>query len=211
MVIGNRWAKILVLAGLAVALNVAGHWLAQVLNFQVFPRHEPMLHMIVLIAATLYILLMAVPFMPGIEIGLALLVLLGGEGALLVYLSTVLSLSLSYGLGRLMPGSSISGLLSWLHFARASELARQMERQSPSARLDLLYRRVPGNVLPFVLRHRFVAVAVLLNLPGNALIGGGGGIGMVLGMSRLIPYYQYLLTMALAVAPVPLLFYLTGI
>ncbi|MDX1757801.1 MAG: hypothetical protein R3175_17220 [Marinobacter sp.] len=169
-----------------------------------------MLHMIVLTATGLYILLMAVPFMPGIEIGLALLVLLGGEGALLVYLSTVASLSLSYGLGRLMPGNSISRLLSWLHFARAAELARQMEGRSHSERLELLYRRVPGGVLPFVLRHRFVTVAVLLNTPGNALIGGGGGIGMVLGMSRLIPYYQYLLTMALAVAPVPLLFYLAG-
>lgn len=210
MLIANRSMRLMLLVGLAVALNLVGHWLVQGINFQVFPRHEPVLHMIVLSAAGLYILLMAVPFMPGIEIGLALLVLLGGEGGLLVYLSTVVSLSLSYGLGRLMPGSSISRILSWLHFARGAELARQMESRSPTERLELLYQRVPGRIMPFVLRHRFIAVAVLLNTPGNALIGGGGGIGMVLGMSRLIPFYQYLLTMALAVAPVPLIFYLSG-
>ena len=200
----------MLLVGLAIALNLTGHLLVQAFNFQVFPRHEPVLHMIVLSAAGFYILLMAVPFMPGIEIGLALLVLLGGEGALLVYMSTVASLSLSYGLGRLMPVHSISHILAWLHFTRGAEMVRQIEVKSPTERLELLYQRVPGRIMPFVLRHRFIAVAVLLNTPGNALIGGGGGIGMVLGMSRLIPFYQYLLTMALAVAPVPLIFYLSG-
>jgi hypothetical protein len=42
------------------------------------------------------------------------------------------------------------------------------------------------------------------------LIGGGGGIALVTGMSRLIPYPQFLLVLALAIAPVPLGFYLTG-
>jgi hypothetical protein len=49
---------------------------------------------------------------------------------------------------------------------------------------------------------------VLLNLPGNALLGGGGGIGLIIGMSRLIPFHKYLLLIAVAVAPVPLGLYL---
>lgn len=38
----------------------------------------------------------------------------------------------------------------------------------------------------------------------NILIGGGGGIALMAGMSRLFPLPVYLLTVICAVAPVPL-------
>ncbi|EON90954.1 hypothetical protein MARLIPOL_16284 [Marinobacter lipolyticus SM19] len=208
MALSGRFVRLALLVSLAVGLNLMGHALVDELDFQVFPRHEPVLHLMVLSAAGLYVMLMAIPFMPGIEIGLALLLLLGGEGALLVYMSTVLALSISYWVGRLMPERTISRLLQWLHFHRAAKMVMQVEEVSPSERIGKIYNLAPAGIVPFLLRHRFLAVAALLNLPGNALIGGGGGISLVLGMSRLIPYYQYLLTVALAVAPVPLLFYI---
>lgn len=210
MVMHSRYVKLLLLVVIAGGLNLMGHYLADVFDFQVFPRHEPVLHMMVFGAASLYVILMAIPFMPGIEVGMALLLVLGGGGALLVYLSTVLALSVSYGVGRLMPRQSLSRLLSWLHFARAAKLVGEVETLPPEARVRKIYSMAPAGVVPFLVRHRFLAVAVLLNLPGNALIGGGGGIGMLLGMSRLIPFYQFLFTVALAVSPVPLLFYLGG-
>lgn len=206
----RRFPKLLLLVGLAIGLNLAGRWLADMFDFQVFPRHESVLQMMVLGAVGGYILLMAIPFMPGIEVGLALLVILGGGGALLIYLSTVFALSVSYWLGRLMPEQSLSRILAWLHFDRAAGLVARVESLPPNERVSQIYAMVPAGVLPILVRHRFLAVAVLLNLPGNALIGGGGGIGMLMGMSRLIPFYQYLLVVALAVAPVPLTFYLTG-
>jgi hypothetical protein len=49
-------------------------------------------------------------------------------------------------------------------------------------------------------------IAAALNLPGNALIGGGGGIGLIAGMSRLYPYPKYILFVALAITPLPILF-----
>ncbi|SFM50231.1 hypothetical protein SAMN04487963_2698 [Marinobacter zhejiangensis] len=197
----------LLLVCLAISINLLGHGLIEWFDFQVFPRHEPVLHIMVLAAAALYVLLMALPFMPGIEVGLALLVLLGGSGALLVYMSTLVALSISYGLGRLMPQRSLSRLLYWLHFDRAAELLVRLEGVPPEFRVEAVFRMAPSGIVPFLLRHRYLSVVVLLNLPGNALIGGGGGIGMLLGVSRLIPFYQYLLTVALAVAPVPLMFY----
>jgi hypothetical protein len=48
---------------------------------------------------------------------------------------------------------------------------------------------------------------VLINLPGNMLVGGGGGIALVAGMTRLFSWPAFLLTVAVAVAPVPLLIY----
>ena len=41
-------------------------------------------------------------------------------------------------------------------------------------------------------------------MPGNVLIGGGGGIAMVAGLSRLYSLAGFLLAVGVAVAPVPL-------
>lgn len=70
--------KILLILAIIAALNLGGSWFAQQVNIQVFPRHEPILNFIVLAAVALYILLMVIPFMPGIEVGLALMISLAG-------------------------------------------------------------------------------------------------------------------------------------
>jgi len=62
-----------------------------------------------------------------------------------------------------------------------------------------------------LLKHLYLTIAVVLNLPGNALIGGGGGIGLMVGMSGVVPFYKYLAIVAIAVLPVPLIIYLQGI
>jgi hypothetical protein len=74
---------------------------------------------------------------------------------------------------------------------------------SPEARVPYLIGRAPKNWVPFLLHHRLWALALLINLPGSALIGGGGGICMAVGVSRLVTYPQFLLTTALAVSPLP--------
>jgi len=43
-----------------------------------------------------------------------------------------------------------------------------------------------------------------VNLPGNILIGGGGGISLIAGASRLFSLPGFLTTIALAVSPLPL-------
>jgi hypothetical protein len=207
----KRLLRIAAVLAIIILLNVAGTWLGHQINFQLFPRHESMLQGMLLIALLLYILLMATPFMPGIELGLAVMLLIGSKSALLIYLCTLIALSISYIIGRYFPLGIVRRFLKWLYLEKASELVSQLEPLDQHERLEFLNRKTPTKIAPFLLKHRFVTLAVVLNLPGNALIGGGGGIGLVVGMSKLISFYKYFLVMAFAVLPVPLCIYLQGL
>ena len=203
----RRFVKFLLFALVVVLVNIAGTWLTHQIEFQLFPRHDSMLQFMVLGSTLLYVLLMAIPFMPGIEIGLALMILLGNKGALLIYLCTMMALSISFAIGRRTPPHLIILLLNWFHLYKASALVAQLEPLDQQQRLELLYEKAPSKLVPFLLRHRYLAIVAILNLPGNALIGGGGGIGVIAGMSKIFPFYIFILLAAVAVAPVPLMFY----
>ncbi|MDC1288089.1 hypothetical protein N8198_09405 [Gammaproteobacteria bacterium] len=203
----RRLVKFLLFVLVVASVNIGGTWLTQQIEFQLFPRHDSALQFMVLGSALLYVLLMTIPFMPGIEIGLALMILLGNKGALLIYLCTVLALAISFIIGRRTPPHLIVLLLNWFHLHAASALVAQLESLDPQQRLKLLYQKAPRKLAPFLLRHRYLAIVAILNLPGNALIGGGGGIGVIAGMSKIFPFYVFILIVAVAVLPVPLLFY----
>ena len=47
-------------------------------------------------------------------------------------------------------------------------------------------------------------------MPGSGLIGGGGGICLLAGLTGVFAPRATFLTLALAVAPVPLLVWMTG-
>jgi hypothetical protein len=68
-----------------------------------------------------------------------------------------------------------------------------------------------GAVLARLLRHRCIALAILFNTPGNALLGGDGGIALAAGASRLVSVRAFLLTLLVAVAPVPAAILLTSL
>jgi len=204
----TTYLKVTLVLLVVLVLNLGGTWITHQLNIQIFPRHETMLHAIVLGTALLYILLMAIPFMPGIEIGLALMVVLGSKGALLVYACTLTALTISFTIGRVIPLHWVYQLLDWLHLYKARALVRQLEPLNQLQRLRFLSQKAPSKIAPFLLNHRYLTVAIVLNLPGNGLIGGGGGIGLIVGMSRLIPFHAYIVLLAIAIAPVPLWFFL---
>ncbi len=206
----KRYSRMAILLVIIILLNVLGTWLGHMVNFQLFPRHDTILHAALLISILVYILLMATPFMPGIEVGLAIMLLLGSKSALLIYLGTLIALSISYIVGNFFPLHLVHKLLKWLYLNRASELVSQLEPLTQPDRLKILYAKAPKKIAPFLLNHRYVTIAVLLNLPGNALIGGGGGIGLVIGMSKLIPFHKYFLIISVAIAPLPLFLYFQG-
>ena len=70
--------------------------------------------------------------------------------------------------------------------------------------------RLPPWLALIDLRSRYILLAVLINLPGNSLIGGGGGIGLLAGLSRIYAPLATVLTFLIAVSPIPLLVWIYG-
>ncbi|MEE9528164.1 MAG: hypothetical protein V3W07_10915 [Syntrophobacteria bacterium] len=201
----RRFFKISLIVGFLVLLNYGGSLVVEQINFQLWPEHEHLMITVLWFAIVVYVLWMALPFVPGIELGLALMVMLGTRGVVLVYLCTLLSLSLSFTIGRLIPLNGFARFLGWLHLHKAQDLVLQLEPLNSEEKLNFLLRTAPSKVIPFLLKHRYLTIAIALNLPGNALIGGGGGIGLITGMSRLYPFPKYILLVSLAITPLPIL------
>lgn len=209
-----RWGRIAIVIGGVVALfllaQVAIDLVIDQFNVPVRADNEPMLHRMIMTAAAMYVVLMTIPFTPAAEIGLSMLLIFGGKIAFLVYVSTVAALTLAYLIGRVFPPELVAMAFGGVGLTRAQELASRFAPLSGEQRVTLLISESPARLVPWLVRHRYLALAVLLNVPGNVVIGGGGGIAMAAGMTRLFSFPAYLLTVALAVAPVPLMFYLTA-
>ncbi len=157
-----------------------------------------------------YALLIAIPFMPGIEIGISLLMLKGASIAPFVYLATLLGLMLAFAIGRCLPHRWLRSLLEDLRLKRACALIDRLAPLSQDERLALLTARAPRWLRPALGSGRYFLLAVLINIPGNAAIGGGGGIAFTAGFSRLFRPSYTMLTFVLAVLPVPLTVWLSG-
>jgi hypothetical protein len=139
--------------------------------------------------ASFYVLLLALPFVPAIEVGLGIMLLFGKEGVLVVYLCTQIALMLGFAGGRVLPPSVLAARFNRLRLQRAA---------------------VPRTWHQRALEHPCLALAAALNLPGNAAVGGAGGIAMIAGASRLFSFPRYCLTVAVATSPVPLALLLSG-
>jgi hypothetical protein len=206
----NFILKLALMVGLLIAASYAGKWVMGQLNPHLTPSTEPALHRLIMTAIAVYVLLMMLPFVPGIEIGLGMMVMFGPNIAPLVYGGTVLALILSFLLGRLVPQRNIAEIFDLLRLKRAGHLLWKLETLDSGERLEFLLQNTSTRIVPLLLRYRFLALIVALNLPGNALVGGGGGIGLIAGFSRLFTLPKYALTVAVAVSPVPLIVFLTG-
>lgn len=193
--------------GLAVcvALSVGGHglllWLAAVLDLSPERVGAMMDGRLFVIVLALYILLLAIPFVPSTELGLFLLAVFGAKAALPVYGATVAALILSFLIGRAVPVPRLVAGLRAMGLHRAAAL---LASGSPLTVLDAPSDG-PRTVLSRVLRYRCVALGLLFNTPGNSLIGGGGGIALAVGASRLLSVAQFVATVLIAVAPIPVL------
>ncbi len=204
-----RWGRLAIMAIGFFSLYVVGRFVADMVAQQfglvIHVRSEPTMHTLIMTASAIYFVLMSIPFMPGMEIGLSMILVLGPKIVFLVYICTFLALIPPYLIGRLIPAQYCARAFKFLGLERLGRLMDQMAPLSAEQRLAFLLDTTPSRITPFLLRHRFVALAAVLNIPGNILIGGGGGIAMLAGVTGLYPLPAYLLTIALAVAPVPLI------
>ncbi|MDO9525847.1 MAG: hypothetical protein Q7J57_09995 [Gemmobacter sp.] len=162
---------------------------------------------IALIAALLlaYVVMLAIPFVPGIEFGLALLALHGAQVAPYVYGATVVGLLLAFSVGAIMPYRWLIASLSDMRLFRAADAVARIEGMDRASRQKALASVLPRRIGGFAAGHPYLVFALLLNVPGSAVIGGGGGIALLAGLSGLYHWGATLVTIALAVAPVPIL------
>ncbi|WP_137180473.1 hypothetical protein [Roseomonas sp. AR75] len=198
------WLGLAVLV-LAVLSFLGGSYVAGVLDSLLDLRRlaqeemlgPPLVHALLLLQSVL----IAIPFLPGAEVGFLLLALCGAQLAVEVYAATVAGLLLAFGIGRSVPRHRVQRLLVRLCLDRA---AAAMERQARDAAVSSPahaspVRRLGGRLL----HHRCLCLVLLINTPGNTLLGGGGGIAMAAGLSRLFSFRQFLASVLVAVAPAP--------
>jgi len=202
--------KLALFLAVLIAANRAGSWILGELSLTLRPSNEEYLHRLIMTALILYVLLMALPFVPGVEVGMMMMALFGAKIVPVVYLATVVALTAAYAVGRYIPHRFVLDLFDALRLRRASALLQRIAPLGPRARVDFLLQGASTRWLPFLLRHRHVAIAVALNVPGNAVIGGGGGISLAAGISGLFSLPAYALTVSLAVAPVPIAVWIAG-
>lgn len=161
-----------------------------------------------LIFASVYALALAMPFVPGVEIGLLIIALLGATGAAVASLATVVGLTLAFTVGRLLPEAKTRLLLKHVGVTagegQADTQMRKMMATLP--RKGQMFLRL-GSLL---LEYRYLTLAAALNFPGNSALGGGGGLAMLCGMSRQFDWRNFVFTVMLATSPLPLLV-LTGL
>ena len=150
-----------------------------------------------------YALALAMPFIPGIELGLLIMAVFGPVGAFVAYAATVGGLSLAFSVGQILPERVIVGLLARIGIAMPRDgVASAMQGIVAESRLA---RSAPRRLAAVLLDHRYLTLAVCLNFPGNAALGGGGGIALLCGLSRQFGWRSFLLTVAIATSPVPIL------
>ena len=196
--------KIIYLILLIIAANYAASWVTGVLKMELRPSNEALVHKTIIISAIIYTFLLAIPFVPGAEIGLALIGMFGPKIVFLVYVCTLAGLLTSFIVGRLISLKALIKLFEDLHFSKPSQLLKKFELLEMEERLRFIVSESPNRLVPYFLRHRYLALAILVNIPGNIIIGGGGGIALMAGISRVYSLTGFLATLAIGVSPVPI-------
>ena len=189
----------------AYVANQIGDWLTQKLKMEITDENRGLVFGMTAAAIVLYAILIAIPFVPGVEIGLGLMMMFGATMAIPVYISTVCGLCLGFAIGRLVPERVICECFDFLGLTGISRALKEMMQKPVAERMSLITDRAPKRFVPFLLRHRYIAIAAAFNIPGNTVIGGGGGIAFTAGASRLFGFPFYFLAVAIGVSPVPAL------
>ena len=154
-----------------------------------------------LIGGIAYMLLLSIPFFPGVELGWLLILLFGKKAVVLIYCFTLGGLSLSFLIGRWFEQS-------WLTSGLDIQALKRLFHEQTVPVVKRLKSLVPRQFSNFHFeKYYYIILAILINTPGNTIVGGGGGIAFICGISHNFSWKGFFLTIALATAPLPLLLY----
>jgi hypothetical protein len=201
---GTLVLRLALLIAVLVLATWGTHMVREALNLEIRPGNEQQVHRAIMFGAVAYVGLLALPFVPGAEIGIAMLAAFGSGIAPLIYVATVASMMLAFTIGRFLPIGALEALLSLLRMRRAAALVARAAPLSREERLAMLLDGQSKRTVKLGLRYRYIALALAVNTPGNSIIGGGGGIMMIAGLSGIFSPLTTFLTIVIAVSPVPL-------
>jgi hypothetical protein len=190
-----------------VTLVVLGHSLSHMgfhdAQSMLFTMRGALGAVAIVLLVLVYGVVLAMPFLPSVELGLLIMAVFGPVGALAAYAATLGGLMLAYAVGQALPERVIVGLLARVGISLPRDgIASAMEGMVAASRLT---RSAPRRLTAILLDHRYLTLAVCLNFPGNAALGGGGGLALLCGLSRQFGWRSFLLTVAIATSPVPIL------
>jgi hypothetical protein len=194
-----------------VSLIVFGHYLTHLdgaaIRETLAVLHSGMGMGALLASAFMLAVLLGLPFVPSVEMGLMMMTVFGREGAIAAWLATIAGLSLAHAAGRYMPADRVR---HWLDRHGLLPANRDPDKPVMDELLERLHlsEKKGHRIGTFLLRHRYLLFAALINMPGNSVLGGGGGIALICGFTRLCRWPQFILTVALASLPIPLLVFL---
>jgi len=202
--------RIAIITGIAVGAHFLIRWVEDEAANLPEGSQGLLLGGVLFLVVLAYTVLIAIPFVPGIEVGISLMMIRGAEIAPVVYLATVLGLLTAFLAGRFMSYDWLHQLFLDLRLRRAGQFLERTKILNRQQRVEMLREGLPKWLGRFVVNFRYVTLALIINLPGNSLIGGGGGICLLAGLSRLFSPWVVSLTIALAVSPVPILVWIFG-
>lgn len=211
--LGRFWTArraIALYSALLAAGWIAGEFLLGITIPEMRPMNEPLIHRLVMGSLIVFLLAAAIPFVPGAEIGFALLLMFGGQASPIVYAAMVGALLLSFTVASVVPLPVLSRLATWLQLKRTAGFINELANAPLHYRADIVSRKLDGRFGSLMIKNRYLVFALLLNLPGNSVLGGGGGLAFMAGISGLYRFWAFLITVLIAVAPFPLIFLVLG-
>ncbi|PTY38515.1 hypothetical protein BGP77_12475 [Saccharospirillum sp. MSK14-1] len=129
---------------------------------------------VIVLTAAIYALALAIPFVPAVEMGWMVMAALGTPGIVAIWMATPVGLLVAFVLGQ--------NLRDWPVIQR---LQQRLDEAFQSADDDRIRSRLLRFSERYLVAHPYWVLVVLVNLPGNWMIGGGGGIGLLAGASGL--------------------------
>lgn len=193
--------RIALIAIVAYLVHLSISW---IMNFAEGAQNTPLIFGLMFVLLLAYAVLISIPFVPGIEIALSLMLIRGPDVVIWVYVATIFGLFISFLAGQYLSYAYLKKVFHDLRLKRACDLIETLQPLSRHDRLELIEDKLPRVLRPFLVEGRYAVVAALINIPGNALIGGGGGILLMAGLSRLYTTGWIIVTLMVAVAPIPI-------
>lgn len=190
-----------------VMLLVAGHSLSHMgfhdAQVMLSTMREAVGPLTIVLLGIAYAVALAMPFVPGVELGLLIMAAFGPLGALIAYLATIGGLSLAHAIGRTLPEPIVVKFLKRIGIEVPHDgVASAMQGMVTESRLG---RTAPKRLATWLIEFRYLTLGLCLNFPGNSVLGGGGGLALLCGMSRQFRWRAFLVTVAVATSPVPIL------